>query len=176
MDLTINQGKALAKKLGLNADRISPYQKKIKMGNGLMAYDPEDVFREILSASKGSDSDITGIIEVEKQDGVSPYDQLRRLRGIQWPAPNAEIARKGGTPRRYLGQEGWAGKPYGAFRHKDGKAQFKLCEQDYCMRCHSGPQEITSSEILRGKFGGGFRLYLDTLFSWDIMTLWSSLG
>jgi len=50
---------------------------------------------------------------------------------VQWPAPNAEIARKGGTPRRYLGQEGWAGKPYGAFRHKDGKAKFKLCEQDY---------------------------------------------
>jgi len=71
------------------------------------------------------------MLEVEKEDGVGLYDQLRRLRGIQWPAPTAEIARKGGTPRRYLGQEGWAGKPYGSFSHKDGKAKFKLCEQDY---------------------------------------------
>lgn len=66
-----------------------------------------------------------------KKRGTSPYEQLRRLRGVQWPAPNIEIARKGGTPRRYLGQEGWAGKPYGAFRHPDGKAKFKLCQQRY---------------------------------------------
>jgi len=132
MDMAIDKGKALAKKLGLpNADKIFPYEKTVKMGNGLMAYDPEDVFREIITASKGSDADLTGMLEVERQDGVGLYDQLRRLRGVQWPAPSAEIARKGGTPRRYLGQEGWAGKPYGAFRHADGKAKFKLCEQDY---------------------------------------------
>jgi len=101
------------------------------MGNGLMAYDPEEVLRDILAASKGSDSDVTGILEVEKEDGLSPYEQFRRLRGIQWPAPSAEIARRGGTPRRYLGQEAWTGKPYGAFCHSDGKARFKLCEQDY---------------------------------------------
>jgi len=101
------------------------------MGNGLMAYDPEDVFRVILAASKGSDSDVSGMLDLEKETGLSPYEQLRRLRGVQWPAPTAEIARKGGTPRRYLGQEGWAGKPYGAFRHPDGKARFKLCQQDY---------------------------------------------
>jgi len=97
----------------------------------MMAYDPEDVFRVIVETSKGSDADLSGMLEVEKEDGVGLYDQLRRLRGIQWPAPTAAIARKGGTPRRYLGQEGWAGKPYGAFSHKDGKAKFKLCEQDY---------------------------------------------
>ncbi|MHC4065846.1 MAG: molybdopterin oxidoreductase family protein, partial [Planctomycetota bacterium] len=131
MDMAIDKGKLLAKKLGLEADKIFPYEKKIKMGNDLMAYDPEDVFRDILTASKGADSDVSGLLEVEQEDGISPYEQLRRLRGIQWPAPTATIARQGGTPRRYLGQEGWAGKPYGAFGHKDGKAKFKLCEQDY---------------------------------------------
>jgi len=131
MDMAIDKGIALAKKLGLKADEIFPYKKTIKMGNGLMAYDPEDVFRDVVKASKGSDSDLTGMLEVERKDKVGLFDQMRRLRGVQWPAPTLEIARKGGTPRRYLGQEGWAGKPYGAFRHKDGKARFKLCEQDY---------------------------------------------
>jgi anaerobic selenocysteine-containing dehydrogenase len=131
MDMAIDKGKALAKRLGLDPDKVLPYEKKIKLGNGIMAYDPEDVFRDIVIASKGSDADLTGMLEVEKADGVSLYEQLRRLRGVQWPAPTEYIARRGGTPRRYLGQEGWAGKPYGAFRHKDGKARFKLCEQDY---------------------------------------------
>ena len=78
--------------------RVLPYKKTIKMGNGLMAYDPEDVFRDIIAASKGSDADLSGMLEVEKADGISPYEQLRRLRGVQWPAPTAKIARKGGTP------------------------------------------------------------------------------
>jgi anaerobic selenocysteine-containing dehydrogenase len=131
MDMAIDKGKLMAKKLGLNADEIFPYQKTIQMGNGLMAYDPEDVFRDILRASEGSDADMTGMLAVEQEDGIGPYEQLRRLRGVQWPAPSIDIARKGGTPRRYLGQEGWAGKPYGEFRHPDGKARMKLCEQDY---------------------------------------------
>lgn len=141
MDMAIDKGKALARKLTklglakLDPEKIFPYKKTIKMGNGLSAYDPEDVFRTILAASKGADCDVSGMLELEKETGLSPYEQLRRLRGVQWPAPTAEIARKGGTPRRYLGQEvegvQWPGKPYGAFRHPDGKARFKLCEQDY---------------------------------------------
>jgi anaerobic selenocysteine-containing dehydrogenase len=141
MDMAIDKGKALAvqlTKLGLaklDPDKLFPFKKTIKMGNGLMAYDPEDVFRTILAASKGADADVTGILELEKETGLSPYEILRRLRGVQWPAPTAEIARKGGTPRRYLGQEVdgvvWPGKPYGAFSRPDGKAKFKLCEQDY---------------------------------------------
>jgi anaerobic selenocysteine-containing dehydrogenase len=131
MDMAIDKAKALADKLGMDGDKILPFEKKIKMGNGIMAYDPEDVFREIVAASKGSDADLGGILEVEQRDGLAPYDQLRALRGIQWPAPTYEVAKAGGTPRRYLGQEGWAGRPYGAFSHKDGKAKFKLCEQDY---------------------------------------------
>ena len=131
MDMAIDKGRMLAVRLGLDADAIFPYEKRIRMGNGLMAYDPEEVFRDIVAASKGSDADLTGMLAVEASDGVGLYDQLRRLRGVQWPAPTPEIARQGGTPRRYLGQEGWAGKPYGTFRHKDGKAKFKLCEQDY---------------------------------------------
>ncbi|GIW81709.1 MAG: hypothetical protein KatS3mg105_3516 [Gemmatales bacterium] len=139
MDMAIDKGKALAKRLGLDADKIFPYEKKIKSGNGLMFYDPEEVFRDIVKASKGSDADLTGMLEVEKIDGTGLYDQIRALRGIQWPAPNYKIASAGGTPRRYLGQEGWAGKPYGAFRHPDGKARMKLCEQDY-----SNVKEITA--------------------------------
>ncbi|MBL1216224.1 MAG: hypothetical protein D8M59_01875 [Planctomycetes bacterium] len=135
MDMAIDKCRALCTRLGLDPDEVIPYKKTIKMGNGLMAYDSEDVFRDIVRASKGSDADLTGMLEVEEQDGISPYEQLRRLRGVQWPAPTAEIARKGGTPRRYLGQEvegvQWPGKSYGAFRHADGKARFKLCEQDY---------------------------------------------
>ncbi len=131
MDMAIDKSKVLAEKLGLDAKAMFPYEKKIKMGNGLMAYDPQDIFRDIIAASKGSDADFSGMLEVEERDGVSPYDQLRALRGIQWPAPSYEIAKAGGTPRRYLGQEGWAGQPYGDFRHPDGKAKFKLCEQDY---------------------------------------------
>ncbi len=103
MDLAIDKGKGIAKALGLDPDKMFPFEKKIKMGNGLMAYDPEDVFRLIVKTSKGADCDLTGMLEVEKEDGIGLYDQLRRLRGIQWPAPTAEIARKGGTPRRYLG-------------------------------------------------------------------------
>lgn len=131
MDMAIDKGKTLAKLLGLDPEKIFPYERKIKMGNGLMAYDPQDIFRDILRASKGSDADLSGILEVEERDGTAPYDQLRALRGIQWPAPGYDIAKAGGTPRRYLGQEGWAGKPYGEFRHPDGKAKFKLCEQSY---------------------------------------------
>ncbi|HYW79923.1 MAG TPA: molybdopterin-dependent oxidoreductase, partial [Thermoguttaceae bacterium] len=145
MDMAIDKGRLLAEKLGLDADKMFPYKKTVKMGNGLMAYDPEDVFRTILAASKGSDADVSGMLELEKETGISPYEQLRRLRGVQWPAPTAEIARKGGTPRRYLGQEGWAGKPYGAFRHADGKAKFKLCEQDY-----SNIQEICGKLMTYG--------------------------
>jgi len=131
MDMAIDKARSLAAKLGMNPDEILPYKKTIKMGNGIMAYDPEDIFRDIVAASKGSDADLTGILEVESRDGVAPYDQLRTLRGIQWPAPTYDIARAGGTPRRYLGQEGWGGRPYGDFSHPDGKARFKLCEQDY---------------------------------------------
>ncbi len=145
MDMAIDKGKALARKLGLDADKAFPYKKTVKMGNGIMCYNPEDVFRTILKASKGSDADLTGMLEVEQVDGVSPYDQLRRLRGVQWPAPTLEIARKGGTPRRYLGQEGWAGKPYGSFSHPDGKARIKLCEQDY-----SRLKEITDKLMTYG--------------------------
>lgn len=131
MDMAIDKGRALAERLGMDPDKIFPYKKTIKMGNGLMAYDPEDVLRTILAASKGADCDVSGMLELEKETGLSPYEQMRRLRGVQWPAPTADIARQGGTPRRYLGQEGWAGRPYGDFRHPDGKARFKLCKQDY---------------------------------------------
>ncbi len=127
LDVIIDEGKKIAGKLGLNPDKIFPYQKK---ANGL--YDPEDVFRHIIRSSKGTDADLTGILEVEKRDKISPYEQLRKLKGIFYPAPTYQTAKQGGISRKYMDQEvGWKAKPYGAFRRKSGKAKFKLTEQDY---------------------------------------------
>ena len=131
MDLAIDKGKSIAKMLGMDGDKIFPYKKTIKNDYGQSFYDPEDVFRDIIKASKGSDADLTGMLEVEKIDGVGLYDQLRKLRGIQWPAPTYEIAKHGGTPRRYMMQENWPGKPYGFFAKPGGKAHMHLCEQSY---------------------------------------------
>jgi len=127
MDMVIDKGKLIARKLGLDPDRVFPYQRK---ANGF--YDPEEVFRSFCAASKGTDADLSGILEVEKETGKSPYQQIRELRGIQWPAPTAAIAKAGGTKRRYMGQEEyWPDKPYGEFRHPDGKLHFNMCQQDY---------------------------------------------
>lgn len=127
MDIVIDKAKEICDLIGLPADKIFPYKRR---PDG--TYDPEEVFREFCIASKGSDSDLYGIIEVEKKTGKSPYQQLRELRGILWPAPTAAIAKEGGLKRRYMGQEkGWKDKPYGMFRTADGKAQMKLCEQNY---------------------------------------------
>ncbi len=127
MDMVIDKGKLIATKLGLDADRIFPYKRK---ENGF--YDPEEVFRDFLRASKGTDADMTGLLEVEKATGKSPYQQIRDLRGIQWPAPTAAIAKAGGTKRRYMAQEEyWPDKPYAEFRHSDGKLHIHMCHQDY---------------------------------------------
>lgn len=126
MDMVIDKGKAIAKELGLEADKIFPYKKG---PHGF--YNPEDVFRDIVIASKGSDADLSGMLEVEQKDKVGLYDQIRKHKGIQWPAPTYEIAKAGGTKRRYMEQEGWAEKPYGWFRTPDGKLHMSLCEQNY---------------------------------------------
>ncbi len=127
MDMVIDKGIMIANLLGLDGKKIFPYERK---ANGY--YDPEEVFRDVCKASKGSDADMSGLLEVEKEDGISPFQQIRNLRGIQWPAPTAAIARAGGTKRRYMNQEeGWADKPYGSFRHKDGKLHIHMCHQDY---------------------------------------------
>jgi len=134
MDMVIDKGKMIANLLGLDGEKIFPYQRK---ENGY--YDPEEVFRDFIKASKGTDCDLTGILEVEKETGKSPYQQIKDLRGIQWPAPTAAIAKAGGTKRRYMGQEEyWPDKPYGEFRHKDGKLHIHMCHQDY-----SNYREIT---------------------------------
>jgi len=130
MDMVIDKGREVANLLGLEGDKIFPWKRK---ADGF--YDAEEILRELLAASAGSDGDLTGILEVEKRDKLSPYAQIRELRGIQWPAPTYEIAKDGGTKRRYMGQEGnWPGKPYGNFRPADGKMHFKLCQQDYTDR------------------------------------------
>ena len=131
MDLAIDKAKSIGKLLGLDVDRILPYQKKLTNAYGQKFYDPEEVFRDIVRASKGSDADLTGMLEVEARDKIGLYEQLRRLRGVQWPAPTYEVAKKGGTPRRYMNQEEWKERPYGDFARPGGKAHIKLCEQNY---------------------------------------------
>ncbi|PCK07908.1 MAG: hypothetical protein COA42_11785 [Alteromonadaceae bacterium] len=134
MDMVIDKGKEIADLLGMDGDAIFPY-KKDKDGE----YDAEEVFRDVCRASAGTDADLTGILEREKIDGISPYEQLKEIRGIQWPAPTYEVAKNGGTKRRYMMQEGqWENRPYGYFRTKDGKVHMKLCKQDYSER-----EEIT---------------------------------
>jgi len=102
MDMAIDKTKLLAQKLGLDADAIIPYKRRSE-GPFAGSYDPEEVFEDIVRASKGSDADLTGMLEVKQRDGLGLYEQLRRLRGIQWPAPTYEIARKGGSK----GTDGW---------------------------------------------------------------------
>jgi anaerobic selenocysteine-containing dehydrogenase len=129
IDMVIDKGRMIANRLGLDGDAIFPYQRK---ENGF--YDPEEIFRDLVEASRGSDADLTGMLEVESRDGIGLYDQIRQHKGIQWPAPNYEIAKQGGTTRRYMDQEGWASRPYGMFRTDDGKLHIHLCEQDYSDR------------------------------------------
>ena len=145
IDMVIDKGIAIADKLGLDGKKIFPYERK---ENGF--YDPEEIFRDFVKASKGSDADMTGMLEVEERDGVGLYDQIRNHRGIQWPAPTYEVAKAGGTKRRYLDQEdaSWVQKPYGSFRHKDGKLHMHLCEQDYSQR-----EEITKQLMRFGAEG-----------------------
>lgn len=130
MDMVIDKGKMIADLLGMDGDKIFPW-KKGKDG----FYDAEDIFRDVVKASEGTDADLTGMLEVEKVDGKGLYQQLYDLRGIQWPAPNYENAKNGGSKRRYMAQEGtWKNKPYGYFRTKDGKVHMKFCKQDYSQR------------------------------------------
>jgi len=139
MDMVIDKAKEIGTILGLDMEKVLPY-KKLEDGT----YDAEEVFRDVIRASAGTDTDLTGILEVEKLDGTSPYEQLEELRGIQWPAPSYESAQNGGTKRRFMLQEGdWAGKPYGYFRTKDGKVHMKICRQDYSDR-----KELTA-ELMR---------------------------
>jgi len=134
MDLAIDKAKMIANMIGLDGNKMFPYKKKKFHPDGPELYDAEDIFEEIVKASKGSDADLTGMLDVRERDGIGLYDQIRRLKGVQWPAPNYELARQGGAQRRYMGQEGWGNKPYGNFRHKDGKLHMKSCRQDYSKR------------------------------------------
>jgi nitrate reductase NapA len=130
LDMVIDKAKGIGKLLGLDMDKALPYK---RTANGF--YDTEEILRDIIRASEGTDTDLTGILEREKIDGLSPYEQLKELRGIQWPAPTYAIAKAGGTKRRFMLQEGnWKNKPYGYFRTKDGKVHMKLCKQDYTDR------------------------------------------
>jgi len=130
MDMVMDKIKEVAELLGMDGNKIIPYTKDEK---GF--YKAEEVFRDIARASTTTDTDLSGILEVEKVDKVSPYEQLANLRGIQWPAPTYTIAKTGGTERRYMLQEGkWPNRPYGYFRTKDGKVHMNLCRQDYTNR------------------------------------------
>ena len=131
LDIVIEEGRIVAARLGLDPDKVFPY-KHATTGPHKGRYDPEDVFRVILAASKGTGSDISGLLEVEERDAISPYESLRETKGLFYPAPGYDIAIEGGFKRKYGNQEvGWDDKPYGYFPHADGRARFKLAEQDY---------------------------------------------
>jgi len=147
LDMVIDKAKEIGTLLGLDMEKVLPYKRR---ADG--TFDTEEVFRDVIRASAGTDTDLTGILEVEKLDGTSPYEQLKELRGIQWPAPNYESAQNGGTKRRFMLQEGdWADKPYGYFRTKDGKVHMKICRQDYSNR------KALTKELMR--FGAEEGLY-----------------
>jgi anaerobic selenocysteine-containing dehydrogenase len=130
MDMVIDKGRMIANLLGMDGNKIFPW-KKGKDG----FYDAEEIFRAVVVASEGTDTDLTGMLQVEKLDKKGLYQQLHDLRGIQWPAPTYVTAKAGGAKRRYMAQEGvWKNKPYGYFRTKNGKVHMKLCLQDYSQR------------------------------------------
>ena len=156
LDMVIDKAKEIGTLLGLDMAKVLPYQRK-KDG----FYDAEEIFRDVIRASEGTDTDLSGILEVEKLDHISPYEQLANLRGIQWPAPTYESAQNGGTKRRYMLQEGdWPNRPYGYFRTKDGRVHMKLKTQDYSDRT-----ELTK-ELMR--FGTEKGLY--TIDHIDLIT------
>jgi len=141
MDMVIDKGKEIADLLGMDGDKIFPW-KRNKKG----FYNAEEIFRAVVKASAGTDTDLTGMLEVEKIDGTGLYDQLIALRGIQWPAPTYNLAKAGGAKRRFMMQEGvWESKPYGYFRTNDGKVHMKICKQDYSQR-----KEITQELMAFG--------------------------
>lgn len=164
LDMVIDKGRHIANLLGMDGDKIFPWKRDPKTGE----YNAGEVLIALLKASKGTDADLTGILEVQKRDGIHPYDLIRsidgKLRGIQWPAPTYEIAKTGGTKRRYMGQEGnWADKPYGMFRKPDGKMHFKLCHMDYSNRV-----ELTNKLMEFGRKGGDPNLF--TIDHQDLIT------
>ena len=145
MDMVIDKAKEIGELLGLDMKKALPYERK---EDGF--YDAEEVFRDVVKASAGTDTDLTGMLEVEKLDKLGLYEQLEELRGIQWPAPTYEIAQNGGAKRRYMSQEGtWQSKPYGYFRTSDGKVHMKLCKQDYSKR-----EELTKELMRFGREDG----------------------
>ncbi len=131
LDIIIDEGREVAHRFGLDPDKVFPYEKATE-GPHKGNYDPEDVFRVILATSKGTKTDISGLLEIEKRDGISPYESLRETKGLFYPAPSYDIAIAGGLKRKYGNQEvGWDDRPYGFFPHADGRARIILCEQDY---------------------------------------------
>lgn len=167
LDLAIEKGKKLAKALGLDGDAIFSYKKKQYHPKGPKLYDVEEVFEEIVKSSKGSDADLTGMLEVKEKDGIGLYDQIRQHKGIQWPAPTYEIAKAGGTKRRYMGQENWGEKTYGNFRHKDGKLHMHPCRQDYSKR-----KEINAEMAKMGTEPGYYTIdHMDVLIKARDMAL-----
>ncbi|RLA42962.1 MAG: hypothetical protein DRR06_13245, partial [Gammaproteobacteria bacterium] len=155
LDMVIDKARGVGKLLGLDMDNTLPYKRG---ENGF--YDAEEILRDILRASAGTDTDLTGILDVEQVENISPYEQLKKLRGIQWPAPTYAIAKAGGTKRRFMMQEGeWKTRPYGYFRTKDGKVNMKTCHQDYTDR-----KAITEKLMEFGKKPGHYTIdHIDLL-------------
>ncbi len=163
LDIYVILGRKLCERLGLDPDKVYPPTTYKKRADGY--YDSEEVFREIArgSALPGSDIDISGILEVEKRDGKSPYQQLAELGGIQWPAPTYEVAKAGGLKWRFRGQEDkyWPDKKkhYKNFRTPDGYLHVRLVHNDYTRR-----KEITAEMAKAGVVKGWYFIdHMDVL-------------
>ena len=76
--MVIDEAKEIGKLLGFDMDKVLPYERK---ADGF--YDSEDVFRDVIKASAGTDTNPTGTLEVEALDKISPYEQLVEQRVAQ---------------------------------------------------------------------------------------------
>jgi assimilatory nitrate reductase catalytic subunit len=73
---------------------------------------PEAVFRLLTEVTRGQPCDMTGI---------TGYDMIEQLRGVQWPLPEGANV-EAGSERRLFED--------GRFYHADGKARFCHCEPE----------------------------------------------
>ena len=122
---------ASAEKLGLDAEKIFPYKKPHRGPLRRQSTIPRRSSGTSCAPRKGSDADLTGMLEVKR---------ARRHRPLRPDPPAARHPVAGADLRdRQAGRHaaplhgpgGLGGRRPTAFPQAGGKATFKLCEQDY---------------------------------------------
>ncbi|MBV1892051.1 MAG: molybdopterin-dependent oxidoreductase, partial [Gammaproteobacteria bacterium] len=69
LDMVIDKAKGIGQLLGLDMDNVLPYK---RLENGF--YDAEEILRDVIRASEGTDTDLSGILDVESVEGTTPYE------------------------------------------------------------------------------------------------------